>query len=107
MTKNPERRLGSADEGDIRRHRFFAHMDWEALAERKVKPQFVPEINDQPGVGKRPHHTTYWCPNGSTITYIVYKLLNLKMMSRKYFTNNIFSCNFRIKNVYNEIQWGL
>lgn len=45
MTKNPDRRLGSDNEDDIKRHRFFASMNWEALEKREVKPSFVPTIN--------------------------------------------------------------
>jgi hypothetical protein len=44
MTKNPDRRLGSSDENDIKRHRFFASMDWPKLENRAVKPSFIPTI---------------------------------------------------------------
>ena len=45
MTKNPDRRLGSDNEEDIKRHRFFASINWGQLERREVRPTFVPTIN--------------------------------------------------------------
>ena len=47
MTKNPDRRLGSENESDIKKHRFFSNMNWTALENREVKPTFVPTIGSK------------------------------------------------------------
>ena len=44
MTKNPERRLGyDNEELNIKRHQFFAPIDWAKLERREIKPEFVPD----------------------------------------------------------------
>ena len=44
MTKNPERRLGyDNEEVNIKRHQFFAPIDWAKLERREIKPEFVPD----------------------------------------------------------------
>ena len=47
MTKNPERRLGSIDEDDIKRHHFFGSIDWEKLERREVEPSFKPKVSNE------------------------------------------------------------
>lgn len=46
LQKNPERRLGAGEEDaqEVKRHRFFQGIDWEALLAKKVKPPFLPTI---------------------------------------------------------------
>lgn len=45
MTKNPARRLGVAGgAGGIRAHAFFKDMDWDALAQRRLRPPFRPKV---------------------------------------------------------------
>ncbi|XP_040915402.1 serine/threonine-protein kinase N2 [Toxotes jaculatrix] len=46
LQKNPETRLGAGEEDalEIKRHRFFQGMDWDALLAKKVKPPFLPAI---------------------------------------------------------------
>lgn len=46
LQKNPEKRLGAGEEdaSQIKRHRFFQGMDWDALLAKKVKPPFLPVI---------------------------------------------------------------
>ncbi|XP_073670784.1 serine/threonine-protein kinase N2 isoform X1 [Paramisgurnus dabryanus] len=46
LQKNPERRLGAGeqDANDVKRHRFFQGIDWEALLAKRVKPPFLPSI---------------------------------------------------------------
>lgn len=45
MTKNPARRLGVAGgAGGIRAHAFFKDVDWDALAQRRLRPPFRPKV---------------------------------------------------------------
>ncbi|RXN10367.1 serine threonine- kinase N2-like isoform X1 [Labeo rohita] len=46
LQKNPEKRLGAGeqDANEVKRHRFFQGIDWEALLAKRVKPPFVPSI---------------------------------------------------------------
>ncbi|XP_074546024.1 serine/threonine-protein kinase N2 [Halichoeres trimaculatus] len=46
LQKNPEMRLGAGEEdaAQIKRHKFFQTMDWNALLSKKVKPPFLPVI---------------------------------------------------------------
>ncbi|XP_041667587.1 serine/threonine-protein kinase N2 [Cheilinus undulatus] len=46
LQKNPEMRLGAGEEdaAEIKRHKFFQAMDWNALLAKKVKPPFLPVI---------------------------------------------------------------
>ena len=44
LEKEPFKRLGGADSphGDIRKHRFFAQIDWAKLEKKQLKPLFAP-----------------------------------------------------------------
>ncbi|KAL7838206.1 hypothetical protein AOLI_G00266100 [Acnodon oligacanthus] len=46
LQKNPEKRLGAGeqDANEVKRHRFFQGVDWEALLAKQVKPPFLPTI---------------------------------------------------------------
>uniref|UniRef100_A0A672J4H1 protein kinase C n=1 Tax=Salarias fasciatus TaxID=181472 RepID=A0A672J4H1_SALFA len=46
LQKDPDLRLGAGkdDASEIKRHRFFQGMNWEALLAKKVKPPFLPVI---------------------------------------------------------------
>nr|XP_020474444.1 serine/threonine-protein kinase N2-like isoform X2 [Monopterus albus] len=46
LQKSPEKRLGAGVEDalEIKRHKFFQGMDWDALLAKKVKPPFLPVI---------------------------------------------------------------
>lgn len=46
LQKDPERRLGAGeqDANEVKRHRFFQGIDWEALLAKRVKPPFLPAI---------------------------------------------------------------
>ncbi|XP_060917045.1 serine/threonine-protein kinase N2 [Labrus mixtus] len=46
LQKNPEMRLGAGEEdaAQIKRHKFFQSIDWNALLAKKVKPPFLPVI---------------------------------------------------------------
>ncbi|XP_060768451.1 serine/threonine-protein kinase N2 [Neoarius graeffei] len=46
LQKSPEKRLGAGeqDANEVKRHRFFQGVDWEALLAKRVKPPFLPSI---------------------------------------------------------------
>ncbi|KAK2819401.1 hypothetical protein Q5P01_024962 [Channa striata] len=46
LQKNPEVRLGAGkeDASEIKRHKFFQGMEWDALLAKKMKPPFLPVI---------------------------------------------------------------
>ncbi|XP_062290197.1 serine/threonine-protein kinase N2 [Scomber scombrus] len=46
LQKNPETRLGGGEEdaSEIKRHKFFQGVDWNALLAKKLKPPFLPVI---------------------------------------------------------------
>ena len=48
MNKMPTRRLGagSADAEEVKKHPYFANVDWDAFMRKEVPPPFVPTIKD-------------------------------------------------------------
>ncbi|XP_071440740.1 serine/threonine-protein kinase Sgk1-like [Hetaerina americana] len=46
LHKDPLQRLGSGigDWDDVRSHRYFASVDWEALLEKRIRPPFCPNV---------------------------------------------------------------
>ncbi len=46
LNRNPSRRLGAGPDGaeDIKKHQFFASIDWNAVKEKKMQPP-KPDIN--------------------------------------------------------------
>uniref|UniRef100_A0A8C7PBX8 protein kinase C n=1 Tax=Oncorhynchus mykiss TaxID=8022 RepID=A0A8C7PBX8_ONCMY len=48
LRRSPERRLGAGerDAEEVKKHLFFRNMDWNGLLAKKVKPPFVPTIQD-------------------------------------------------------------
>lgn len=45
LCKDPKERLGAHGVEDIKQHRFFEHIDWCALEEKRIKPPFIPQPN--------------------------------------------------------------
>jgi hypothetical protein len=50
LTRRPEDRLGSGPTGmaGVKKHSFFANVDWEAYSRREVKPPFKPRVEVTP-----------------------------------------------------------
>jgi hypothetical protein len=46
LNKNPARRLGGGveDANEVRRHPYFAGVDWNALFSKTMTPPFIPTI---------------------------------------------------------------
>lgn len=42
----PRKRIGAGSFDELKSHPWFAHFDWESLAEGKLKPSFVPEFEE-------------------------------------------------------------
>ncbi len=43
---DPHKRLGGGPDGlqEIKRHPFFASLDWDALAHLEITPSFIPDV---------------------------------------------------------------
>ncbi len=52
FVKDPEKRLGSGKTGleDIKSHIFFKDIDWDLLYKKKIKPPFIPRIQNSEDV---------------------------------------------------------
>lgn len=45
--RHPQNRLGAGPTGidDIKRHEFFAAIDWDALVQKRIRPPFIPAVS--------------------------------------------------------------
>lgn len=51
LNRNPRHRLGAQRDADeLKEHPFFKNIDWEALAQRKVVPAFIPCVESDESV---------------------------------------------------------
>ena len=47
LTKDPMSRMGATGAAEIKKHPFFRKLNWDDLAERKVKAPFAPKIHNE------------------------------------------------------------
>lgn len=47
LTKDPIHRLGRRGATEIKMHKFFEGIDWDLVAQKKVKPPIKPKIMNQ------------------------------------------------------------
>ncbi|KAI9738054.1 MAG: hypothetical protein M1818_005482 [Claussenomyces sp. TS43310] len=48
LNRNPKHRLGAVDDAEeLKRHPFFADIDWEALAKKSISPPFKPKLKSE------------------------------------------------------------
>lgn len=51
LNRNPRHRLGAhRDAEELKEHAFFKNIDWEALAQRKIVPSFIPCVESDESV---------------------------------------------------------
>lgn len=64
LTKSPQKRLGSGDEGEknIRDHIFFRRIDWDRIEAREVQPPYKPKINGPRDTSNFDHEFTSEAP---------------------------------------------
>jgi len=44
LTKNPDKRLGFNGAQEVKSHKWFKDIDWNALMQKKITPPFKPKI---------------------------------------------------------------
>jgi len=48
LNRNPKHRLGATDDAEeLKRHPFFADIDWEALTKKQIMPPFKPKLKSE------------------------------------------------------------
>uniref|UniRef100_T1JBX6 Ribosomal protein S6 kinase n=1 Tax=Strigamia maritima TaxID=126957 RepID=T1JBX6_STRMM len=67
LVKNPRKRLGGgpADANELKRHHFFKDLDWNLLAEKKLKAPFIPKISNELDVSNFAEEFTAMIPTDS------------------------------------------
>jgi serum/glucocorticoid-regulated kinase 2 len=67
LQKNPKERLGNKGADEVKKHKWFANIDWDLLAEKKVTPPFKPTLTGEYDVDNFDQEYTKEDPCGSTI----------------------------------------
>uniref|UniRef100_A0A8C7UN53 protein kinase C n=1 Tax=Oncorhynchus mykiss TaxID=8022 RepID=A0A8C7UN53_ONCMY len=64
LRRSPERRLGAGerDAEEVKKHLFFRNMDWNGILSKKVKPPFVPTIQNSNDVSNFDNEFTSEAP---------------------------------------------
>ncbi|KAL2125088.1 hypothetical protein VTJ04DRAFT_1453 [Mycothermus thermophilus] len=67
LNRNPKHRLGAIDDAEeLKRHAFFADIDWDALSKKLITPPFKPRLRSETDVSYfDPEFTTALETNGS------------------------------------------
>jgi hypothetical protein len=48
LCNEPEMRLGAKGADEVKKHRFFSELNWDALLKKKIEPPFKPKVlNDK------------------------------------------------------------
>jgi protein-serine/threonine kinase len=67
LNRNPKHRLGATDDAEeLKRHAFFADIDWDALSKKLITPPFKPQLKSDTDVSYfDPEFTNALNMNGS------------------------------------------
>ncbi|KAK4193312.1 kinase-like domain-containing protein [Podospora australis] len=67
LNRNPKHRLGATDDAEeLKRHAFFADIDWDALSKKLITPPFKPQLKSDTDVSYfDPEFTNALTTNGS------------------------------------------
>jgi len=68
LQRDPSRRLGAGGAEEIKRHMFFASIDWVKLMAKKIQPPFKPSVTDNIDVSNFDAEFTSENPQSSVIT---------------------------------------
>lgn len=67
LQKNSKERLGSKGADEVKKHKWFANIDWDLLSEKKVEPPFKPQFSGELDVDNFDQEYTREDPCSSTI----------------------------------------
>lgn len=67
LQRDPTKRLGSGGADEIKRHMFFASIDWQKLMAKKIQPPFKPNVTDNIDVSNFDAEFTSENPTSSII----------------------------------------
>lgn len=68
LQRDPTKRLGSNGAEEIKKHMFFASVDWTKLMAKKIQPPFKPSVTDNIDVSNFDPEFTSEAPQSSVIT---------------------------------------